>query len=184
MNIIVIVKYEAGNECRKILLQLGFSGEQEQRIAISMPSEAFDLLPIYVTADGSAHLDLKEHHYGILNDNIQHHDSFEGGTDACLCCHKPARGTKLFNPIFNYEDVLTFFKAGKERLSRVQAILDQSIRDVSIKKAAYEEARAEIEPVLKRKYEHSFRKIEAIEALIQGKTRVRTSQIKDILNQS
>jgi cytochrome c551/c552 len=184
MNIVVTVSYAASEECRKILLQKGKTGEQDRVIDIEMPAEALDSLPIYVTEDGSAHLDLKEHHYGIQYEKIRNHDGFRGGTDACLCCHKPARATELFNPIFNYEDVLAFFKDEKERLARVQAILDQSIRDVAIKKAAYEEARDEIEPAIKRKYEHSFQKIEAIKALIQGKTRVRTVQIQDILNQS
>ncbi|MFA5298877.1 MAG: hypothetical protein WC389_11785 [Lutibacter sp.] len=179
----VKVSYNASQECQKQLIKDGRSGVQEQSYLITMPIEALSKLPIVIDRNGKPELTLKEIHYNVSlswEKPIQSTESFFGGE--CHCCKQSMHGTYLSQPVYTYEDVLEVFNGNQVRKEKVEAILAQQIQMKELEQKIRQEVTQEVTQKLERNYANALDKVSKIKIVITGKTRVRTSQIQDILN--
>jgi hypothetical protein len=175
----VKVSYNANEACRKQLILDGNNGTLYQELWITMPRCALNQLPIKINNDGEGYLKLEAHHYCISRNDIENYDHQVGGE--CECCGKYIDSTKLLKPIYNYEDVVQFLKDEADRKEKITQKLVQQNKEQELVAQIRLELTEKITKELEAKYLNSLNKLIQISNIIDKKIRVRTSQIKDII---
>jgi hypothetical protein len=176
----VTVTYTASDECQKELLVTGLSAIRNQKIIIAMPPDVVAILPVHVDSDGIAELKLVEEHYRIDSDDTYHCDSYKG--IACVCCGETNHDSySVIKPLQTCQNVLDLVNANKARLSKVDAMIITIKTQKEATKKLQQELTAKITTELEAKYSQSNGRLAKIATLIEGKTRVRTAQIRDII---
>jgi hypothetical protein len=177
----VKVDYIANEDCRKELLRLGLNANSQQEIVIQMPIKALTQLPIYVNGNGLAEITVKEHHYEkAWNDTLHSLDGTIGVV--CVCCGKRTENTSLSKPLNTYDDILKVMSDNDSRLiiakSKITEIVNHKAEITKLEK----DLTAEITTKLEAIYSQSNQKLNSIKILLKDKTRIRTAQIKSIID--
>jgi hypothetical protein len=175
----VTVTYKASQECQKALILQGLSGKFEQKIVVAIPQSALTELPISIDTNGNASLKLTEKHYKHYDDRIidfTNHCGFE-----CDCCGKIIDHDYVTSPIYTYDDVVSLVTANEARLNTIKNKIEQDKKQKQLIAEIKATTRQEVEKEFVDKYSNALNQIAQVRVVITNKTRVRTSQIHNII---
>lgn len=176
----VNVTYSVTSEAQRKLLEMGKPAQSAQRITLEIPRDHLSEFPITIDKDGTVHLSLKEPHYTDYGYG-KPSDLRDCSGVKCEGCGKSAAFGALSEPVFSLDDVRALFARNQADESAVTTQITHKNELKQIREQVTTEVTAQVQREMDAKYDAPVKKIAAIREIINGKNRVRTAQIAEII---